>query len=116
MKNNGFININNFEWSVISMFLKDPVVVSLGVFVASSAWYLGLTRRNRETLTDSNRLSTRGNKTISKDPLPYMQGFLEALKNPCDPIVNPEGYIGKEQYYYLLHHSLSNEWLFLTSF
>ena len=81
MNNNGYIKL---EWN-------DPIWLSLSIFFASSAWYLSISRRTKKSTNTS--LSTRANKTIEEAPPAYMQGFLEALKNPCEPMANPEGYI-----------------------
>eukprot|EP00592_Proboscia_alata_P011200 CAMPEP_0194365870 /NCGR_PEP_ID=MMETSP0174-20130528/13846_1 /TAXON_ID=216777 /ORGANISM="Proboscia alata, Strain PI-D3" /LENGTH=522 /DNA_ID=CAMNT_0039140721 /DNA_START=99 /DNA_END=1667 /DNA_ORIENTATION=- len=41
---------------------------------------------------DGAALAIRGIRAL-KPPLPYWAGFLKCLSNPCDPTMNPEGYI-----------------------
>jgi len=82
----------------IGMFLKDySYFVPLGVIIFSSAWYIlcwqsSCIEEDKEEKKDN--IGKRGNDIIKMNPLhSYMKGFLEALKNPCDPMLNPEGYI-----------------------
>lgn len=80
------------------------VTFSVLVFSLSVGWFLRRQKKNAieehanpfvrktRTLDHDATVGTRGAAALSP-PIPYITNFYKCLRDPCDPVHNPKGYI-----------------------